>query len=163
MTYPFSESHEVSDCGDVRRVVQSWSHTPRVISGWIQRNGYRQVCLRQDGVKLNISVHRLVALAFTGPCPASKEVNHIDGCKLNNCDTNLEYITRRENILHSHRLGFGRVGEDHGMAKLTVDKVIEYRRRWSLGEKPIDLAIEAGMSKSGILSALRGTTWRFVT
>ena len=42
-------------------------------------------------------VHRLVMLAFAGPCPAGKEVRHLDGDAGNNNLENLEYGTRKEN------------------------------------------------------------------
>ena len=52
-------------------------------------------------------VHRLVAMSFI-PKPDSKdiwEVNHIDGNKENNDVTNLEWVTRGENIKHSWDIG----------------------------------------------------------
>ena len=48
-------------------------------------------------------VHRLVARFFVGLPPETGErmtVNHIDGNKLNNHYTNLEWITYKENIRH---------------------------------------------------------------
>lgn len=49
-------------------------------------------------------VHVLVALVFIGPRPEGMQVNHIDGCKANNADMNLEYCTRSENIKHAFDL-----------------------------------------------------------
>lgn len=50
-------------------------------------------------------IHRLVALAFI-PNPDNKpEVNHIDGNKLNNHVTNLEWVTHQENIQKGHDNG----------------------------------------------------------
>lgn len=52
-------------------------------------------------------VHRLVAETFI-PMPRNcTEVNHIDGDKLNNAASNLEWTTRQGNMLHAH---------DHGLA-----------------------------------------------
>lgn len=48
-------------------------------------------------------VHALVALAFLGPRPEGKQVNHIDEDKTNARPENLEYKTPRENVLHSLR------------------------------------------------------------
>ena len=46
-------------------------------------------------------VHRLVAKAFVPNPHGKKEVNHIDHNKENNKATNLDWVTRRENILLS--------------------------------------------------------------
>jgi len=47
---------------------------------------------------LNISVHQMVAECYLGPCPAGYEVDHIDGNKINNHISNLQYLTKEENL-----------------------------------------------------------------
>lgn len=65
--------------------------------------GYERVVLRDNKQnKHSMSVHRLVAKAFI-PNPDNKpQVNHIDGIKINNNKSNLEWNTNSENIIHSH-------------------------------------------------------------
>lgn len=67
--------------------------------------GFLKQRLRKDGYldimihgKMKL-VHRLVAECFIGK--SNLEINHIDGNKKNNTFTNLEYVTRSQNILHS--------------------------------------------------------------
>lgn len=50
-------------------------------------------------------VHRLVAACFLGIPNPDHIVNHKDGNKLNNTVSNLEYLTRSENIKHAIRTG----------------------------------------------------------
>lgn len=49
-------------------------------------------------------IHQLVAERWV-PNPENKpHVNHKDGDKLNNCYTNLEWVTHQENCLHRNRV-----------------------------------------------------------
>ena len=47
-------------------------------------------------------VHRLVVESFIGPIADGLEVNHKDLNKHNNNVSNLEIVTRRQNIIHFH-------------------------------------------------------------
>ena len=58
-----------------------------------------------DNEKNCYLVHRLVMLAFIGPCPNGYECLHIDGNPMNNRLDNLRYGTRRENINDSIKHG----------------------------------------------------------
>ena len=62
-----------------------------------------------DGTWTSQPVHRLVAKAFI-PNPDNKQaVNHIDGNRQNNRIENLEWVTPKENVIHSFRFGSRRV------------------------------------------------------
>lgn len=57
----------------------------------------------------NAKLHRILARTFIGRPSRHKhtsfsklEVNHIDGNRLNNSISNLEWVTGKENIIHSH-------------------------------------------------------------
>ena len=64
------------------------------------KNGYYSVGLWKNNKEKRFSVHRLVALHFI-PNPNNKpQVNHIDGNKLNNNASNLEWTTPSENAKH---------------------------------------------------------------
>lgn len=69
--------------------------------------GYRFVSLGcgKRGKRKNIAIHRLVAQAFITNKNNYREINHIDGNKSNNQVNNLEWCTRRENVLHAYKLG----------------------------------------------------------
>lgn len=67
-------------------------------------NGYYSVTLNNKG-KRRFTVHRLVAEMFIDNPENKAEVNHIDGNKLNNCYTNLEWATKSENTLHAYKIG----------------------------------------------------------
>ena len=61
---------------------------------------YGHISLCKNGNHATKNIHRLVAKAFI-PNPENKpEVNHLDENKHNNNVANLEWVTRKENVLH---------------------------------------------------------------
>ena len=95
-----------------------------------------------------LSVHRLVAEAFI-PNPENKEtVNHIDGNKNNNNIDNLEWVSRRQNSLHSyHVLGNKKVGQ-----KKVIDTTTGF-----IYESISDLVRKENLKYSTIARKLAGT------
>ena len=59
-------------------------------------NGYKRIKLNIEGVRRAYLVHRLVAEAYLGASDLC--VDHIDNDKTNNHVSNLQYLTRAENI-----------------------------------------------------------------
>ncbi len=51
-------------------------------------------------------------LAFAGPCPEGQEVNHKNGVTKDNRLSNLEYVTKSQNLLHRFRVLNRRVTSD---------------------------------------------------
>jgi hypothetical protein len=49
-------------------------------------------------------VHRVVAQTFIGKIPKGMEINHLDGDKHNNNLSNLEVVSRQQNITHYHTI-----------------------------------------------------------
>lgn len=65
-------------------------------------NNYFIVTLvSEDGKRKNQSIHRLMALTFLENPEQKAHVNHIDGNKLNNQLSNLEWATEQENSQHA--------------------------------------------------------------
>lgn len=65
--------------------------------------GYIVICIRNDKIRKNELVHRLVAKCFLDN-PDNKEiVNHKDQNKENNHIDNLEWCTRSENAIHFYK------------------------------------------------------------
>lgn len=76
------------------------------------KNGYRTYHIAlPSGKAKRIYAHRAVAEAYL-PNPEKKEqVNHKDGDKLNNCATNLEWVSCAENLSHALENGLREVRE----------------------------------------------------
>ena len=73
----------------------------------IQPNGYHYVNLYVNNKNHTRRIHRLVATAFIPNTESKPDVNHIDGNKANNTINNLEWSTKKENIQHMIKSGYG--------------------------------------------------------
>lgn len=68
-------------------------------------HGYPRYNLRVFGVYESKYAHQLVAETFI-PNPDNKpEINHIDSNRMNNHVSNLEWVTRKENVRHCINAG----------------------------------------------------------
>lgn len=63
------------------------------------------VNLSKDRIQKWYLVHRLKAIVFIPNIENKEQVNHIDGNKSNNDLSNLEWVTRSENMRHAYRIG----------------------------------------------------------
>lgn len=72
---------------------------------WIGANGYYHVDIQEFGKSTKVSLHRLLARTFIPNIENKRTVNHIDGNKLNNNLSNLEWATDSENMQHAHNTG----------------------------------------------------------
>lgn len=77
----------------------------RLLNPVPDRYGYPCFCLKQDGRKWPVKIHRLVAMSFL-PNPENKpEVNHIDNNPGNPRVDNLEWCTHHDNMMWMHKTG----------------------------------------------------------
>lgn len=103
----FEGMYEVSDKGSVKSLARpAWGKTNRfvkekILTSKVSRTGYEITHLRKDGKNCHPSVHRLVAEAFIPNVESKPTVNHIDGDKLNNSVSNLEWATHKEQSDHA--------------------------------------------------------------
>lgn len=76
-----------------------------ILAQKFNRNGYYRVRLFLEGTPRRLMVHRLVAECFKRNSNKVKIVNHKDGDKINNCATNLEWVTQSDNVKHAWKTG----------------------------------------------------------
>lgn len=102
--------YQISDLGRVkslkRKAIQPTTGHIRTVNRKIRKtnlskNGYEMVVLIKDSKTKNISIHRLVALNFIENKNNYKCVNHINGIKTDNCVSNLEWCSYKQNTNHS--------------------------------------------------------------
>lgn len=165
--------YEVSCFGNVRsvdRYVRAKLGSTKLARGQSIRlqgshDGYSVVRLKRSGLHKLLRVHRIALIAFVSPPPfADAQVNHIDGNKKNNVVSNLEWVTKSENMKHAYRTGLQlpQRGEQHSHAKLSERQVIEIRDRYSRGETTTQLALAFGIRRRSMSDVVRRVTWSHV-
>lgn len=87
--------YEISNLGNVRNKITG------TVRKQTNRNGYRKIRINNK----DVNIHKLVAEAFLDGYHEGLEINHKDGNKANNRADNLEWVTKKENILHAYRTG----------------------------------------------------------
>lgn len=97
---------EVSSIGRIRKAANK-SRKERILTEFPKdRDGYYRCSVQKlDGTWTSQPVHRLVAKAFIPRTENKDVVNHIDGNRTNNRIENLEWVTPKENVIHSFKFG----------------------------------------------------------
>lgn len=97
----FEGIYEVSNFGSVRRIIGDKYRYRKIVKG---KGGYSEVILSKNNKITLKRVHRLVAEAFIPNPKHFPQVNHKNGDKSDNKVANLEWISPRNNQIHSHRV-----------------------------------------------------------
>lgn len=131
------------------------------------KNGYVKNCLcLKDGTQKFYFRHRLVLRCFR-PIDNYEELqgNHIDGNKLNNALSNLEWCTNQENRIHALKLGLATTlkGEDNPASKLLESQVIDIIHDL-LDHVPYSQIMEKYHCSKSTISAIKNKcNWRYLT
>ena len=106
---PFFENcYEVSNFGNLRSLDRTIKHKTKTnfykgkdVNVGVSSNGYKSYVFYNNGYRKSHTIHRLVANLFIDNPNNKNQVNHIDGNKLNNHFSNLEWCTHQENSTHA--------------------------------------------------------------
>ena len=102
--------YEVSDTGEVRthknkttsnQKYKNRKWKQRILKQKVTKDNTCRVSLWKDGKEQTWLVHRLVAFAFIPTVLNKNSINHIDGSRLNNNVSNLEWCDHKENNNHA--------------------------------------------------------------
>ena len=93
--------------------------TGHIKKTFISNTGYERVSLWNKGKNKKYSIHRLVATKYIDNPNNYKQINHIDGNKLNNNVDNLEWCDLSQNIKHAYK---------NNLIKVNTTKVIQYSK-----------------------------------
>lgn len=98
MKHPQFCCYDVSESGVVVN-----SKTKNVMKPFRSPNGYLNLSITHEGIRITKGVHRLVAETFLPNSDCELQVNHRDGVKTNNNLENLEWCSPSENVRHAFR------------------------------------------------------------
>lgn len=128
---PDFPGYEVSDGGQVRSFKR---RQPKLLAVRTRHDRKRDVHLCTDGILHRMLVHRLVLIAFVGPCPVGYEALHRNGNGLDNTLPNLHWGTRSENLYDQTRLGEkdirGARNPNYRHGRCCGRQRREYMRKW---------------------------------
>ncbi len=166
--------YKISSCCRIKslaRLIKSYRGLPhwrkeRIIKPFFDTR-YLRIELRKNEKGKKFLFHVLLAKAFI-PNPLNlPEINHIDGNKLNNLISNLEWVTHPRNIEHAFEIGLKtHDGEKNPTSKLTEAQVLEIRRSYSsipnVWSNADELAEKFGVCKGTIQSIAYGVNWQHI-
>lgn len=126
---------------------------------------YWAVKVTVNGVRKHIHTHRLLAHTFIDNPENKPFVNHKDGDKLNCVVSNLEWVTRQENVDHAmeNNLVPAMIGVNNGRALLTEDQVKDIYLSLLDGESASELARFYKVEPTTIGNIKRRTMWKHIT
>ena len=158
--------YEVSDQGRVKSLNYNHTGTERILKPRKNTNGYLHVILCKDGHKKTVKIHRLVAEAFIPNPQGLETVNHKDEVKTNNVASNLEWMSRADNInygTHNKRVSEALSKQVQMFDKFTCELLATFP---SLMEAGRVTGINQGDISSccrGKLKSAGGYIWKYLT
>ena len=148
--------YEVSDMGRVKSLKHG---KERIMKPRKNTGGYLNVDLCKDGQKKMLLVHRLVAKAFI-PNPNNLEtVNHKDEVKTNNVASNLEWMSREDNVAYSRpqfaKRSVQMFDKSTGELLATFPSTMEVERVTGIAQQNISSCCNGKLKSAG------GYIWRY--
>ena len=152
------DRYEISITGIVRN-----KKTKYIKSQYVGTTGYYMVSISKNNKSNAHRVHRLLANCFIPNPNLYKEVNHVDGNKLNNELSNLEWTDHLGNMRHAFSTGLiNNTGVNNGMVKLNENSVLEIKKLLKQGLTQQKIASMFNVSRSAVLSIHLNRTWKYL-
>lgn len=164
--------YQVSNLGRIKSLVKAYRRKEIILKGSPNTIGYIVVQLYpKPRQRKSLLVHRLVMLTFQpNEVMHELDVNHKDMDITNNKMSNLEWVTSKENSEHywnnpniGDRLPTPS-GEEHHLAVMNDDKVLELRRLWEEGKDQYGfttkIARQFNISEGTARLIVSGKTWK---
>lgn len=140
----YENFYEISNLGTVRST--SYKGV-RILKPSKTKKGYLNVVLCVNQIKTHKLIHRLVAESFLENPNNYETVNHKDEDKLNNCVSNLEWLSTEDNNRYSNK------------SMLSKDQVLQIPSLIDCGYTQLEIANHFKVSRRTIQFILFGEHW----
>ena len=150
------ENYLVSSLGNVKTIN---GKLKKVV--YDSKNDYGYVELWKNNKGKKFRIHRLVAETFIPNTLGKEQVNHIDGDKKNNCISNLEWVTPKENIRHAieNDLSSIKYGSKNLASKLKEEDVKYIRENAGINKSVKELSEIYNVSTTTIYNIINYKKW----
>jgi len=144
---PDYPKYKISTDSEVVNIV-----TGNPVSVSTHKHGHRVFRVWKNNTTKLLKVYRIKAICFIPNPENKKQVNHLDGNRLNESLENLEWSTPSENMKHAFKnglcKGFFGLGANHRLRKLSLNDIYEIRALREKGVTLVEIAkkFNVGMS-----------------
>jgi hypothetical protein len=122
-------------------------------------NNYKCITIKCNGKKKTMLVHRMVAICFIDNPNNLPEVNHKDFNKQNNNVSNLEWVTRKQNMQGIERVRSTAMRERSHLCRSTSYQCLVARTMLAAGFRQIEVARSMDLSPDRI-GSLSHKAWK---
>lgn len=161
---PNFPDYKITEDGDIYSY--KWGWNGRLLKKSFNKayGYYSKQLVGKDGNKVHCLIHRLVAMTYKSlPDYTDLEVNHIDGNKLNNHISNLEWVTKSRNIKHAFELGLNSSkGEDNGRHILKESDVLDIYDLLSKGVDMVSIANKFNVHPCTVKDIKTKKNWNYL-
>lgn len=134
----------------------------KILKPFTSKKGYPTATLSYKGKNYKRYVHRMVAESFLELEEGDVEVNHIDGDKLNNTASNLEWISHSDNLTHFHANSNSNSGERNNLSVLKDKDIVSIREMSSKGVSSKEISSLYEVDYKTIWRIVTYQTWKYV-
>jgi len=135
----------------------------KTVSISVHKHGHHVVRLWKNNETKLFNLYRILAIVFISNPENKKEVNHIDGNRMNYNLDNLEWVTPSENMKHAFKNGLSKCnfekGFKHRFCKIDEEMLKSIFERRKEGKKLKQIAGEFGLNLQYVSRILKGLTY----